>query len=86
MAKRSGSQKPDRCNLGSMTLNAGFNLGVALEEQGKLREAIGALETTVAVQPGMADAHYNLGRLYELVGDPKAAVRHWSAYRRLMGS
>jgi tetratricopeptide (TPR) repeat protein len=65
---------------------AGFNLGVALEEQGELEDAIQALEAAVSVQPGMADAHYNLGRLYERVGNRQAAVRHWSTYRRLIGS
>ncbi len=65
---------------------AGFNLGVALEEQGALHEAIGAFEAAVEIQPDMADAHSSLGRLYELVGDQRAAIRHWSAYRRLMGS
>ncbi len=65
---------------------AGFNLGVALEEQGALHEAIGAFEAAVEIQPDMVDAHGSLGRLYELVGDQTAAIRHWSAYRRLMGS
>ena len=38
---------------------------------------------TIALDPSLADAHYNLGRLREQLGDPRGALRHFSAYRRL---
>lgn len=65
---------------------AAFNLGVALEERGEIDEAIEAYALAVAAQPELADAHYNLGRLYDRLGEDRAAIRHWSAYKRLVGS
>jgi DNA-binding transcriptional MerR regulator len=65
---------------------AAFNLAVALEELDEPHEAVAAYEMALELQPEMADAHYNLGRLYEGLGERQAALRHWSAYRRLTGS
>lgn len=53
---------------------ARFNLGTVREEQGERTAAIALyLE---AAEGGIADAHYNLARLYELEGDRRAALRH----------
>jgi len=67
-----------------------FNLGVALEDQGRHAEAIGAYERAIELGPGSADAHFNLARLLELngrrVGDEvllRRAVRHLVRYRDL---
>ena len=67
-----------------------FNLGVALEDQGRHAEAIGAYERAIELEPGSADAHFNLSRLLELdgrrVGDEvllRRAVRHLVRYRDL---
>src|SRR5712692_5162764 len=52
---------------------AAFNLGIALE----------AYRAALSADPGLADAHYNVGRLYDRVGKRAAALRHLGAYRRL---
>ena len=63
---------------------AAFNLGVALEDRGKLREAAQAYERALASDPDFLDAHYNLGLLCEALGKPAAAIRHLSAYKQAL--
>ncbi len=58
-------------------------LGVALEDGGSPREALKAYEQALAIDPGNADAHYNLSRLHEKAGRKAAAIRHLKAYRQL---
>lgn len=67
-----------------------FNLGVSVEDQGRTSEAIAAYERALALDPRMADAHYNLARLLEVVGRQshdelvlRRAVRHLVRYRDL---
>jgi tetratricopeptide (TPR) repeat protein len=60
-----------------------FNRGVALDHLERLPEAIASYERSLALDPTLADAHYNLGRLQHLSGDERGALRHFSAYRRL---
>lgn len=60
-----------------------FNRGVALDHLERLPEAMASYERSLALDPTLADAHYNLGRLREQLGDPHGALRHFSAYRRL---
>jgi tetratricopeptide (TPR) repeat protein len=60
-----------------------FNRGVALDHLERLPEAAASYERSLALDPALADAHYNLGRLREQLGDQRAALRHFSAYRRL---
>ncbi len=67
-----------------------FNLGVAVEDQGRRAEAIAAYERAIELDEGTADAHYNLARLLELTarrtGDDlmlQRAVRHLLRYREL---
>ena len=47
------------------------------------REALAAYERALALDSTLADAHYNAGMLLEALGDAQAAIRHFSAYRRL---
>jgi tetratricopeptide (TPR) repeat protein len=54
-----------------------------LEELGRLRAAALNYERSLQLDPDFADAHYNLGRLQELFGDARGALRHLNAYRRL---
>jgi tetratricopeptide (TPR) repeat protein len=61
-----------------------FNLGTALEDQKRTREAALAYEHAIALDPAFADAHYNLARLHEAQGHPQEAIRHLASYRRLM--
>ena len=60
-----------------------FNRGVALDHLERLPEAMASYERSLALDPTLADAHYNLGRLQEQIGDERGALRHFSAYRRL---
>ncbi|WP_318646705.1 tetratricopeptide repeat protein [Variovorax sp. VRV01] len=60
-----------------------FNYAIALEDAGQLAAAAQAYARALELDPGLADAHYNLGRLHEQLEDPQAALRHFSAYRRL---
>jgi tetratricopeptide (TPR) repeat protein len=61
-----------------------FNLGVLLEDLGRDADAIGAYREALALDPSLADAHFNLARLFERT-DPKASLRHLLAYRRMAG-
>ena len=60
-----------------------FNRGVALDHLERLPEAAASYEQCLVLDPTLADAHYNLGRLREQLGDKRGALRHFSAYRRL---
>ncbi len=60
-----------------------FNRGVALDHLERLPEAMASYERSLALDPTLADAHYNLGRLREQIGDTRGALRHFSAYKRL---
>ena len=59
---------------------ASFNLGTLLEDMGRIDDAISAYKQA----PAFADAHYNLSRLYELVGDHSEALKHLKTYRNLI--
>jgi tetratricopeptide (TPR) repeat protein len=60
-----------------------FNRGVALDHLERLDEAMASYQQALALDSLLADAHYNLGRLREQMGDERGALRHFSAYRRL---
>ena len=60
-----------------------YNLAIALEDARRETDALAAYERCLALAPSMADAHYNAARLHEKLGDRQAALRHYSAYRRL---
>ena len=56
----------------------------AIEERlGKVTEAAASYEKSLALDDTLADAHYNLARVREQLGDKRGALRHYSAYRRL---
>lgn len=60
-----------------------FNRGIALEELQRNDEALAAYLACLQIDTAFADAHYNAARLLEISGRQQAAVRHYSAYRRL---
>ncbi len=59
---------------------AAFNLGTLLEDMGRIQDAINAYSKASS----FADAHYNLSRLYELVGEHREALKHLKTYRSLI--
>lgn len=61
-----------------------FNLAVLLEDFEREDEAMTEYRHALALDPGFADAHFNLARLHERAGHPREALRHLLAYRRLM--
>jgi len=63
-----------------------FNLGVVLEDLHRQPAAIEAYQAAIGADPDLAEAHYNLARLYEALGKPQHAIRHLGQYRRLVMS
>jgi tetratricopeptide (TPR) repeat protein len=62
---------------------AAYHLGVALEDLGRVNEAIEAYRRAVEGDPFYAEAHLSLSRLYEKTGKKTAARRHLKSYREL---
>ena len=60
-----------------------FNRAVALEDLGRLDEALLSYEVSLTLDEALADAHFNIARLKERLGDSRGAVRHFNAYRKL---
>src|SRR5690606_37624786 len=60
-----------------------FNHGVAMDHLEHLDEAAASYERALALDPHLADAHFNLAQLHQQAGDERGALRHYSAYRRL---
>lgn len=69
-----------RCGSDALLL---FNLAVLLEEQAHYADACAAYEAAIAAAPDFADGHYNLGLLYEALGERQKALRHLKRYRQL---
>jgi tetratricopeptide (TPR) repeat protein len=63
---------------------AAYNLGVLLEDLKRGTDAIQAYARAIAADPELAEAHFNLARLYEQRGDQRAAIRHFNGYRALV--
>jgi tetratricopeptide (TPR) repeat protein len=63
-----------------------FNLGVLLEDTARHDEAVEMYQQAVTMDPDLADAHFNLARLYESLGRAQHAIRHLGEYRRLLKS
>jgi tetratricopeptide (TPR) repeat protein len=70
---------------GALAATAAFNLGVALEDQQRLDEAIVQYRDALALDPAIADAHWNLSGVLERQGKKALAFRHLKAYRELVG-
>jgi tetratricopeptide (TPR) repeat protein len=53
------------------------NLGLALNEKGRLDPAIAEYEKALQIQPGYAEAHNNLGNTLSRVGQLNEAIAHY---------
>ena len=60
-----------------------FNRAVALEDLGRFEEAVSSYELSLKLDTSLADAHFNIARLKERLGDSQSALRHFNAYRKL---
>jgi tetratricopeptide (TPR) repeat protein len=63
---------------------AAYDLGVALEDLGRVSEALAAYERAIGWDPDLAEAHYNLARLLERRGDVQGALRHLGTCYRIL--
>ena len=61
-----------------------FNLAVLLEDLDRTGEALISYQEAIAIDPYLADAHFNLARIYQQIDQPKKSLRHLLAYRRLI--
>ena len=59
-----------------------FNLAVLLEDSGREEEALQVYRQALEIDPGLADAHFNLARLHERAGNRRESFRHLLAYKR----
>jgi tetratricopeptide (TPR) repeat protein len=62
---------------------ADYNLAVALQETGKIGEAIGRYEQALRLKPDFAEAHYNLGLALVRLGRLQEAMGHWEQSLRI---
>lgn len=58
--------------------------GRVLSAAGRSVQAIDAFHRALALDPTLADAHYELGLLYEDIGEPRRSARHFRAYSRVI--
>lgn len=80
-AERIYRRAVDQCGPDPLLL---FNQGVLLEDLGNTGAALRAYQAALEEDPGLADCHYNLARLYQLLDQPQHAIRHYGQYRRLV--
>jgi tetratricopeptide (TPR) repeat protein len=66
--ERLGEAETCTTRLGPDDVDARFNLGTLLQEQGKLAEAIAAYRSIIRVKPGLAIVHANLGSALQKSG------------------
>ena len=53
------------------------DIGVILEEQGRLQDAEAAYQKGLELNPSYLEAHANLAMLYERMGQKEKAIYHW---------
>ncbi len=58
--------------------------GRVLSAAGRSAQAIDAYHRALALDPMLGDAHYELGLLYEDIGEPRRSARHFRAYSQVM--
>ena len=58
-------------------------MGLLLEKQNKLPEAIRELEQAAALNPTYPEPHYARGRIYKKLGDEAKAEQAWAKFHEL---
>ena len=53
------------------------DIGVLLDEQGRLEEASQTYQKALSLNPNYLEAHANLAMLYERMGEKEKAIFHW---------
>lgn len=61
-----------------------FNLGVVLEDRGDAGSAIECYKLAIDADGEIAEAHYNLARLYVRESSEAEAIRHYARYKALI--
>ena len=62
---------------------AWFNLGNVYDELHSWQQALDCYLHSLQLQPGYADAHYNVALLYQGMADTMKALKHWRLYLKL---
>ncbi len=60
-----------------------YLLGRVLIVEEELEEALAALQRSLELSPGLADAHYRIALVYARLGDREAARRHQESFQQL---
>jgi tetratricopeptide (TPR) repeat protein len=60
-----------------------YNQAVALDDLGRVEEAIAAYMRVLELDRDHPEAHHNVARLWQQAGDNRRALRHWNTYRKL---
>ena len=63
-----------------------YELGVLLEQQRKYSDAAVELERSARINPGVADVHYHLSRVYDRLGEADKAAEQRGLHERLTAS
>ena len=80
-----GEQAARRAVALEPNLSGGWNnLGILLQEQGKLAESRACLDRVLALEPNNAQAHNNLGNTCKRLGLLDQAERHWGQAMALL--
>ena len=53
------------------------DIGILMEEQGRMEEAERAYQQALRIDPNYLEAHANLAMLYERLGNKELAIYHW---------
>ncbi len=53
------------------------DIGILMEEQGRMEEAERAYQQALRIDPNYLEAHANLAMLYERLGNNELAIYHW---------
>ena len=59
------------------------NLGVVYRRLGRYQEAVEAFKQAIRLKPDYANAHYNLGVTYFLLGDTSSALQEYNILKDL---